>query len=147
MFFLLILLFLFLGALLTFWRPGRRLLTVRHYREPFWGTATTERIENNWRLVEIAMTDIGVPPRPGEPAESLYPRAEPALQKLSGGAREVHGLLEAARIRDRVAYGLGVAPGEAEEMGRMCTWAYDTVWDRLGDRGQFKALYRGLPSR
>jgi hypothetical protein len=144
---LLLLLLLFLGALLTFWRPGRRLLTVRHCRDPLWTVPTTTRIEQGWRLVEIALADIGVPARPGEPAESLYARAAPALEKLSGGAREVHGLLEAARIRDRVAYGLGVAPGEAELMARMCTWAYDTVWDRLGDRGQLKALYRGTPSR
>lgn len=144
---LLILLLLLLGALLAFWRPGRRLLTVRHCRRPLWKVSTTTRIEQGWRLVEIALADIGVPARPGEPAESLYHRAAPALEKLSGGAREVHGLLEAARIRDRVAYGLGIAPGEAEEMARMCAWAYDTVWDRLGDRGQLKALYRGTPTR
>ena len=144
---LLLLLLLFLAALLTFWRPGRRLLTVRHCRKPFWSVPNTTRIEQGWRLVELAMADIGVPPRPGEPAESLYNRARPALEKVSGGAREVHGLLEAARIRDRVAYGLGVAPGEAELMQKVCGWAYDTVWDRLGDKGQIKALYRGTPSR
>jgi len=144
---LLLLLLLFLGALLTFWRPGRRLLTVRHCRRPLWTVSNTTRIEQGWRLVEIALADIGVPARPGEPAESLYRRARPALEKISGGAREVHGLLEAAQIRDRVAYGLGIAPGEAERMAKVCSWAYDTVWDRLGDRAQLKALYRGTPSR
>lgn len=144
---LFILVLLFLAALLAFWRPGRRLLIVRHCRRPLWTVPTTTRIEQGWRLVELALADIGVPVRPGEPAENLYHRAAPALEKLSGGAREVHGLLEAARIRDRVAYGLGIAPGEAEEMARVCGWAYDTVWDRLGDRGQLKALYRGTPTR
>ena len=141
---LLLLLFLFLAALLVFWRPARRLLMVRHYREPFWRTSATARIEQSWRLVEIAMSDAGVPPRPGEPAESLYRRALPTLHEISSGAREVHGLADAARTRDRVAYGLGVSPGDVQHMLHVAGWAYDTVWERLSDRDQIRSLYRRI---
>jgi hypothetical protein len=140
---LLMLLVMFLVALLVFWRPARRLLLVRHWQRPLWRQSATERIDNGWRLVELAIADAGVTPRPGEPAERLYLRALPALEKISG-SREVHGLLEAARIRDRVAYGLGVRPGEVELMNRVASWAHDTVWERLGERGQIKARYRRL---
>jgi len=141
---LLMLLVLFLTALLVFWRPARRLLLVRHCRRPLWATPATERIEAGWRLVELAAADAGVEPRPNEPAERLYLRARPVLEAISGSPREVHGLLEAARIRDRVAYGLGVRPGEVVLMEQVAAWAYDTVWERLGDKGQLKALYRRL---
>lgn len=141
---LLLLLLLFLAALLVFWRPARRLLTVRHFRRPYWPQPATTRIEDGWRLVEIAVADAGIEPRPNEPAERLYHRSREALEKISGNPREVHGLLEAARIRDRVAYGLGVRPGEVELMEKVAQWAYDTVWDRLGDKEQIKALYRRL---
>ncbi len=141
---LLILLILLLLAMLVFYRPVKRLLTVRHLRQPFWTVPATRRIEHGWRMVEIAVGDAGVPPRPGEPAVSLARRASPALEKLRAGNVEVHGLEEAALVRDRVAYGLGVGPEDVALMQRVADWAYDTVWDRLGDRGQIKAMYRGI---
>jgi hypothetical protein len=141
---LLIMLLLWILALLVFWRPVRRLLTVRHLRDPFWTVSATKRIENGWRMVEIAMGDAGVPPRPGEPAVSLVLRAGPMLRKLKAGKVDVHGLEDAARVRDRIAYGLGVGPEDVALMNHVADWAYDTVWDRLGDRGQLKSMYRGI---
>ena len=141
---LLILLLLWLLAMFVFWRPVRRLLTVRHLRDPFWTVSATRRIEDGWRMVEIAMGDAGVPPRPGEPAVSLVRRAGPVLRRLKAGKVDVHGLEDAARVRDRIAYGLGVGPDDVALMAHVADWAYDTVWDRLGDRGQLKAMYRGI---
>jgi len=63
---------------------------------------------------------------------------------VASGDREIKGLHDAALIRDRVAYGLGVGPDDVALMDRVSRWAFDTVWERLGDRGQLKALYRGL---
>ena len=141
---LLTMLVLAILGLLIFWRPVRRLLTVRHLREPFVQTAATGRIEQGWRLVEIALGDAGVVARPNEPAVCLIRRAKPVLREVAQGHREIHGLEEAAEIRDRVAYGLGVGPDDVAFMEQVAHWAYDTVWDRLGDVGQIKALYRGL---
>lgn len=141
---LLTMLVLMLLGLLIFWRPVKRLLLVRHCRDPLWSTSPTGRIEQGWRLVEIALADAGVRARPGEPAVSLLRRARPVLDEVASGHREIHGLAEAAEIRDRVAYGLGVGAEDVALMERVSHWAYDTVWDRLGDKGQLKAMYRGL---
>lgn len=141
---LLIALALFLLALLVFWRPVRRLVLARHYERPFLDLPPTTRIRNGWRLVEVALGDAGVEPRPNEPAASLMKRAMPTLLKLSPAGLEVHGMAEAAEIRDRVEYGLGVHPEDLALMERTARWAYHTVWDRLGEWARVKLLYRGI---
>jgi hypothetical protein len=133
---------LVVALLLVFGPPLRRLLLVRHLRDPFWRLPPTTRIEHGWRLAEIALADAGVTPREGEDARGLARRAAPALRKLS--PVEVHGLEEVAEIADRVRFGLGVGPDDVAVMERFAGWVYDTVWERLTQGGQIKAMYRGL---
>lgn len=130
-----------LGALVGY-RPLKRLFTVRHLRDPFWSIPPTGRIENGWRLVEIALADAGVYPRPGEDAAGLARRAAPVLAKLS--PVEVHGLEDAAEVADRVRFGLGVGDRDVEIMQRFSAWAIDTVWERLSDGDQVRCMYREL---
>lgn len=135
--------FFLLGLLFAAtWRPLKRLLVVRHLKDPLWQVSSTTRVEQGWRLVEIAMGDVGVHPRPGEDAAGLAARAAPVLRDLS--PVEVHGLEDAAIVADRVRFGLGVGPADVATMERFSRWALDTVWERLGDWGQIKSLYRGL---
>ena len=141
---LLMLLILLVVGLLVGWRPGRRLLTIRHCQRPLWEVSASDRIRQGWRLVEIALGDLGIPASPNEPAQQLYHRSGPALRRLAPEGAEVEELRQAAAIRDRVAYGLGVGPNDVELMDRVARWAYRTVWDRLGDWAQIKSLYRGL---
>ncbi|MES2638873.1 MAG: hypothetical protein V4850_05305 [Myxococcota bacterium] len=131
----------FLGFLIAY-RPLKRLFLIRHLKDPLWDVPATTRIEHGWRLVEIAMGDAGVYPRPGEDAAGLARRAGPILQRLS--LVEVHGLEDAAEVADRVRFGLGVGPEDLEVMQRFSGWAMDTVWERLGDREQVRCLYREL---
>lgn len=130
-----------LGVLIA-WRPLKRLFLVRHLKEPFWRVSATTRIEQGWRLVEIALADAGVHPRPGEDARGLARRARPVLEKLS--PVDVHGLEDAAEVADRVRFGLGVAPEDEETMRRFSAWAIDTVWERLSDAQQVRCMYRGV---
>lgn len=130
-----------LGFLIAY-RPLKRLFLIRHLKDPLWSVPATTRIEHGWRLVEIAMGDAGVYPRPGEDAAGLARRAGPVLQRLS--PVEVHGLEDAAAVADRVRFGLGVGPEDLEVMQRFSGWALDTVWERLGDREQIRCLYREL---
>lgn len=130
-----------LGALLTY-RPLKRLIVLRHLRDPLWDVAPSTRIDQCWRLVEIAMADAGVTPRAGEDAASLARRAVPALQKLS--PVPVHGFEEVAEVADRVRFGLGVGPADVEVIERFARWVIDTVWERLDDRQQVVAMYRSL---
>ncbi len=135
---------LFLLLLLTFWRPSRRILLTRHFERPLVRRSPTDRIRNGWRLVEIALGDAGVEPRPGEPAATLLRRAWPVLTRISPSGVEVHGLAEAAEIRDRVEYGLGVHPEDVRRMERVARWTYHTVWDRLSEWERVKQVYRGI---
>lgn len=122
--------------------PLRRLVLVRHLRDPIWPVSPTSRIEQGWRLVEIALGDAGVVVHPGEDARGLARRARPVLAKLS--PVEVHGLDDAAEVADRVRYGLGVGARDVATMERFSAWAYDTVWERLGDGEQVRCMYRPL---
>jgi hypothetical protein len=134
---------LMLGLLaLALWRPVRRALWMRHLRKPFWDMPPTRRIEQAWRAVEIALEDIGVVAQRGEDAIGLARRALPALEKLS--PVEAHGLEECAVIVDRVRFGLGVQPGDEESTLRFARWACDTIWERMGDGAQIRAMYRRL---
>lgn len=141
---LLMVLVLVLLGLLVGWRPGKRLWTVQHGHRPMWKVSASGQIRNSWRLVEIALGDLGVQARPNEPAQQLYRRSLPALQGLRAGGAEVSELGQAAAIRDRVTYGLGIGSEDVALMQRVARWAYRTVWDRQGDWAQIKAMYRGL---
>ena len=139
---LLTLALLMLAGVLIGGPPVRRLFVVRHLREPLWPVTPTTRIEQGWRLVEIALGDAGVSVHPGEDARGLAIRAAPVLAKLS--PVEVHGLDDAAEVADRVRFGLGVSRGDVEVMDRFAAWAYDTVWERLTDGQQVRCMYRPL---
>ena len=130
-----------LGALLAY-RPIKRLLVVRHLKDPFWDESPTTRIDQSWRLVEIALGDAGVLPIPGEDAAGLARRAGPVLKQIS--PVQVHGLDEVAEVADRVRFGLGVGPEDVAVMERFSRWVLDTVWERLDDKQQMAAMYRGI---
>jgi hypothetical protein len=136
-----ILLIATLGALLAY-RPLKRLVVVRHLRDPLWEVPPSHRIEQCWRMVEIALGDAGVDPQPGEDAAGLARRAAPVLRKLS--PVEVHGLEDVAEVADRVRFGLGVGPDDVAVVERFSKWVLDTVWERLDDKAQLAAMYRGL---
>ena len=138
----LMVLILLLLMLLVGWRPIKRLLLLRHLRDPLWKVSPTTRIEQGWRLVEVALGDVGVLPLPGEDASGLARRAAPVLQSYS--RVEVHGLAEAAAAADRVRFGLGVTPADVDTMERFSAWTLDTIWERMSEREQLAALYRGL---
>jgi hypothetical protein len=130
-----------IGALLAY-RPVKRLLVLRHLRDPVTDVAPSARIDQCWRLVEIALGDAGVHVRAGEDAASLARRAAPVLSALS--PVEVHGLEDVAEVADRVRFGLGVGPDDVAVIERFSKWVLDTVWERLDDKAQIAAMYRGI---
>ena len=70
----------------------------------------------------------------------MLDRAAPVLRAIH--PLDLGELARAAEIRDRVAYGLGVDPADLAGMESLAVTAYDTLWDRLGDRAQIRAMYR-----
>ena len=130
-----------IGALLAY-RPLKRLFVIRHLRDPLWDVAPSTRIDQCWRLVEIALGDAGVHVRPGEDAAGLARRAAPVLKALS--PVEVHGFADVAEVADRVRFGLGVGADDVAIIERFSRWVLDTVWERLDDKAQIVAMYRGV---
>ena len=139
---LLWLFFLLLFFYLVFWYPLRRIIYVRHYRDPLWPVSATKGIENQWQLIRIALADLGVHGKKGDSAVSIVKEAIPKLVEMTGSQRRVPGLMRAAQIRDRVVFGLGVGPEDVEKMYENSNWVYDSVWNRLGNKNQILALYR-----
>ena len=135
-------LILLLLAYLVFGAPMRRIVYVRHYRDPLWPISTTKKIENQWDLIRIALADLGIHGQRGDSATTLVEQAIPKLKEVTGSARRVPGLRDAAMIRDRVVFGLGVGKEDAQKMNENANWVYDSVWNRLGNKHQIKALYR-----
>lgn len=135
-------LILLLLAYLVFGAPMRRIVYVRHYRDPLWPISTTKKIENQWDLIRIALADLGIYGQRGDSATTLVEQAIPKLKEVTGSARRVPGLRDAAMIRDRVVFGLGVGKEDAQKMNENANWVYDSVWNRLGNTHQIKALYR-----
>ena len=138
---LFIIVVLLIGSYFSFGRPSRRLFFVRHFRDPLWPISTTKEIENQWNLILIALADLGVHDLYGS-AQDVAERALPKLKEATGNSRKIPGLIEAAKIRDRVRYGLGVDAGDLKKMKRFANWVYDSVWNRLDNQQQIRSLFR-----
>lgn len=122
------------------WRPARRALFVRYLRSPPWPVAPTKRIENAWRLIEIALEDIGLERLPHEDARAFFARNEAAIRKFNDAlAAKVH---EAAEQRDRVAFGLGVSSGAVDTLIATAEWVFLDVEDRIEAGKQAQAYWR-----
>ncbi|MEL6180972.1 MAG: hypothetical protein AAFS10_18570, partial [Myxococcota bacterium] len=102
---LIILLIVVVLIYLLFWRPIQRLAVLRHLENPAWAVPATQRIQDLWRRVHIALHDAGVELSASEPAERLAERAGAVLAKQFG--EPPPGLDEAAAIYTRVHYNIG----------------------------------------
>jgi hypothetical protein len=136
---LLIILLLTLAALLVFGPPLRRTLLLRHLRRPFWPVPPTRRVAQHWRLVEIALGDLGEPRRPGDTAATLVGRAAERA-----GFIDPDALHRCSEVADRVQYGLGLRPDDAMMARRTAEMTYQTVWDELSEWQKLRAMYRWL---
>lgn len=137
---LILTLFLGLLGMMVFIPPLRRALLLRHLRRPLWPVPPTRQVLQAWRVVEIALADIGIQRRPGDSAEALVQRA---IQSLPPDVDHT-ALRRCAALADRVLFGLGVDPSDPEEARRTAEMAYQVVWELLGEGGRIKAVYRFL---
>ncbi|AKF04096.1 hypothetical protein [Sandaracinus amylolyticus] len=94
------------------WRPVRRLVIVEVLRRPRWRVAPTTRIRMGWRLIEIALGDLGIDADPSVDASELVRRHEAKLGAID--AELLARLRAAAALRDRVAYALALEPDDVE---------------------------------
>ena len=105
-------LLLLAGVLSIAWRPLRRLATIELLRRPPFPVSPTTRIRLGWRLIEVGLGDLGIERDPSVDASDLVRRHAGELRALDA---ELHDrLVDAASIRDRVHYGLGIETGDVD---------------------------------
>lgn len=134
---LLLMLALGLFGVVVFGMPLRRMLVVQHLRAPFWPVDPTLRVQQHWRMVEIAIGDLGIARNPGDSAAALVERALSETRLVDPDA-----LRRCAVIADRVAYGMGIAPDDTMLARRTAEMTFQTVWSELSEWEKFKAMYR-----
>jgi len=91
-------------------RPIRRLVIIEYLRAVPFPVAPTTRIRMGWRLIEIGLGDLGIEPDGSIDASELVRRNETLLASID--AELLEHLRAAARVRDRITYGLGIEPGD-----------------------------------
>ncbi len=139
---LILLLLLLLAAILASWRPGYRAAAIRYLKKPPWRLPATRRIENAWRIIEIALGDLGYHREPKETATALCKRVLDEMPDLEPALSE--RLVGAAATRDRVLFSLGIGPGDEESILGEAFFLYPRLRGQLQAGDRFKTLYRRI---
>lgn len=139
---LVVLILLLVLAVLAAWRPAARVVVLRYLRSPPWPLPATRRIENAWRIVEVALGDLGFHRAPRETAMALCHRTLAELPDLDPAVRA--RLVQAASTRDRVLFSLGVGPRDEQDSLDDATWLYPRLRSSLEARMRVKSLYRKI---
>jgi hypothetical protein len=140
LFLLLFLLVLAIATLVVFGPPLRRTMLLQHLRRPLWPTPPTTRVRLAWRMVEVALADLGVRRRPGDSATLLARRAAAQLPAVVN----LEPLHQAANLTDHVLFGLGIQPDEPEQAVRAADMAYMAIRSELTEWQKVWATYRLL---
>jgi hypothetical protein len=101
-------------------RPLRRMVTLRHFRRPYWAETVDQRVSNAWQLALVGLRDAGWRPRTDEPPQDLARRVD------------VDGLDRCATILERARHGVGLDAGDLATMTTSADAAYRSARGRLG---------------
>jgi hypothetical protein len=107
-----------LGALAL--RPLRRLVTLRHLRDPFWKETVDQRVSNAWQLALVGLRDAGWRPDDNESPRELAKRVG------------VDSVERCASILERARHGIGIDTEDLETMTDSAQTAYRDARSRLG---------------
>ena len=139
---LLIGLFLIAGAGAVLIRPIRRLAIIEYLRKAPIPVAPTTRIRMGWRLIEIGLGDLGIESDSSIDASALIARHAKQLEAIDTDL--LKQLIEAARIRDRIAYGLGIEPGDVEKFARRAERIFVIATNRIELQREAKNVFRDV---
>lgn len=130
------------GMLAIAWRPVRRLVVIEVLRRPPFPVSPTTRIRLGWRLIEIGLGDLGIDRDPSVDASDLVRRHAAKLRALD---EELHDrLIEAATLRDKVHYGLGIAGGDVERLTADAERIFVIATNRIDVQTEAKNVFRGV---
>jgi hypothetical protein len=123
-------------------RPIRRLVIIETLRAVPFSVAPTTRIRMGWRLIEIALGDLGVEGGPSLDASELVRRHAAKLEALDPELYE--RLVEAARVRDRITYGLGIEPGSVERFAKDAERIFVLATNRVELKKEAENVFRDV---
>ncbi|MFO0713714.1 MAG: hypothetical protein U0353_27925 [Sandaracinus sp.] len=123
-------------------RPVRRLVIIETLRAVPFPVAPTTRIRMGWRLIEIALGDLGIEGGPSLDASELVRRHASKLQALDSELYEL--LVEAARVRDRITYGLGIEPGTVERFAKDAEKIFVLATNRVELKKEAENVFRDV---
>ncbi len=116
-------------------RPLRRLALLRHLRRPLRPVTPSERANNLWRYVLIALGDVKMAPATGEALDQAIERV--ARVRDERGEPLPEGLRETCEVYQRIRFGLGIPTGSVEALQSSAERAFVTVrapmtrWQRV----------------
>lgn len=123
-------------------RPIRRLVIIETLRSVPFPVAPTTRIRMGWRLIEIGLGDLGIEGGPSLDASELVRRNADKLSALDPELYE--RLVEAARVRDRVTYGLGIEPGSVEKFAKDAERIFVRATNRVELKQEAENVFRDV---
>jgi hypothetical protein len=123
-------------------RPIRRLVIIETLRAVPFSVAPTTRIRMGWRLIEIALGDLGVEGGPSLDASELVRRHAAKLAAIDPELYE--RLVEAARVRDRITYGLGIEPGSVERFAKDAERIFVLATNRVELKKEAENVFRDV---
>jgi hypothetical protein len=101
-------------------RPLRRLVILRHLRDPFWAETVDQRVSNAWQLALIGLRDAGWRPDSSEAPRELAARVG------------VDGVERCAVVLERARHGLGIDADDLSEIRTSSLVAYHSARGKLG---------------
>jgi len=123
-------------------RPVRRLVIIETLRAAPFAVAPTTRIRMGWRLIEIGLGDLGIEGGPSLDASELVRRNASKIAALDPELYEL--LLDAARVRDRITYGLGIEPGSVERFAKTAERIFVLATNRVALQQEAENVFRDV---
>ena len=142
---LLIGLFLMAGATAVLIRPIRRLAVIEYLRKAPIPVGPTTRIRMGWRLIEIGLGDLGFDADESVDASAWIERHAVKLQAID--PELLVQLKDAARIRDRIAYGLGIELGDVERFAIQADRIFVIATNRVELQREAQNIFRDVHRR
>jgi hypothetical protein len=128
--------------LFLFRRPLRRAWLLRHWRRPMVSVTPTERANNLWRYVTIALDDVDQQPRRGESYEQTIERF--IRVRAARGEAPPEGLAETRTLYERVRFGLGIPTGALDELQVQAERAFRSVRAPMTPWQRVKCWFRSI---
>ena len=105
----------------------------------------TTRIRMGWRLIEIGLGDLGFDADESVDASAWIERHAVKLQAID--PELLVQLKDAARIRDRIAYGLGIEPGDVERFAIQADRIFVIATNRVELQREAQNIFRDVHRR